>query len=487
MKGGKPHSPALGWGNVPLVKTRDRLILGGMILLTWIYTFTRAIPLRDGDRGVFVSMAERIAAGDTLYVDVWDNKEPLFFLTLAAGRQFSPFMDIALELMWLILSSIAVYQIAKSQKLPNLLAIFTGFVATPIILTGSVYYAGFSHLPATAVFLGITAFALTRHFFLVGLLLPVLAGFKIITVPLALAALGVTLTFIGFSKIKPIIFGTLISSGLLTTLLLIRGEFTGFIDLILSNIGYSQSSISDAYDIPVWKHIEPVLTAATMTTLATIAVILLIYKIRPSSRSSELLWLTGLTTLAAFIVIVITGLWPHHGQIFAGPAAIAAVLIALAFTSKDHNTWKIAALIFLSATLLAGMPSLRTVVDSGLSTRDRVQELTRVAEPTQALLELADSGTYHRLGKNTDDSHAYGLSNFELGCYQFVQYTYDLPETLEYIPSCLPTVDYLIVDKGLVYEEGQDRWNTFVEQSEVAIAENFNCTELEWGRLCKHM
>jgi len=158
--------------------------------------------------------------------------------------------------------------------------------------------------------------------------------------------------------------------------------------------------------------------------------------------------------------------------------------MAITFTSKDQNTWKIASLMLLSATLLAGMPSLRTIVDSGLSTRDRVQELTRVAEPTQALLELADSGTYHRLGKNTDDSHAYGLSNFELSCYQFVQYTYDLPKTLDYIPSCLPTVDYLIVDKGLVYEEGQDLWNTFVEQSEVAIAGNFNCTEFDWGRMC---
>ncbi len=469
---------------MPLVKTRDRVILGAMLLITWIYTFARAIPLRDGDRGVFTSMAERIVAGDTLYVDVWDNKEPLFFLTLAAGRTISPLMDVALEMLWLVLSSMAIYHITKSQSPSRVLSVFTGFVATPLILTGSVYYAGFSHLPATAVFLGLTAFAMTRNFFLAGLLIPVLAGYKIITVPLALVAIGVTLAFVGIDKIKPVIYGALAGSGLLSLLLVIRGEFQGFVDLVLSNIGYSQSSISDAYDIPIWKHIEPVFTSAIMTTVAAIAVIALITMLVSQTKGNELFWITVLTTTAAFVVIAITGLWPHHGQIFAGPAAIAAALLAITFADKFHDTWKIAALVFLISGLLAGMPSIRTIIDSSLSARERLQDLTRVAEPTQALLAIADSGTYHRLGKNTDDSHALGLRNFDLGCYQFVQYTYDLPETLEYIPTCLPSVDYLIVDKGFVLEKGRDRWNTFVQQSEAVIKNDFDCAPFDWGRLC---
>ena len=53
-----------------------------------------------------------------------------------------------------------------------------------------------------------------------------------------------------------------------------RGELAGFIDLLLSNVGYSQSSISDAYQVPIWKHIEPVMQGPAIATTAGIIVIL---------------------------------------------------------------------------------------------------------------------------------------------------------------------------------------------------------------------
>ena len=65
-----------------------------------------------------------------------------------------------------------------------------------------------------------------------------------------------------------------------------------------------------------------------------------------------------------------------------------------------------------------------------------------------------------------------------------MQYTYDLDETLEYIPTCLPTVDYVLVDKGFVPEEGEEKWNTFVKDSEGVLARNFDCVTQEWGRMC---
>ena len=136
---------------------------GLVAVATWIFTISRAVPLRNGDRGVFVSMAERLAAGDVLYVDVWDNKEPLFFWTLSLGRLVSPGMDVVIEVAWIAAASVAIFFAARSAGAQNLLAAAAGFLATPLILTGAVYHAGFSHLPATAVFLAIAALALRRQ------------------------------------------------------------------------------------------------------------------------------------------------------------------------------------------------------------------------------------------------------------------------------------------------------------------------------------
>ena len=133
------------------------------LVATWFYVSLRAIPGRDGDRGVFASMAERIAAGDTLYVDVWDNKEPLFFLTLAAGRTISPVMDILIELIWIALSSLAIYSILRDFKFSGLQSSLVAFGGTPLIVTGGVYASGFSHLPSTAILLGIVALAIHKR------------------------------------------------------------------------------------------------------------------------------------------------------------------------------------------------------------------------------------------------------------------------------------------------------------------------------------
>ena len=51
------------------------------------------------DRGIFVSIAERLLAGDKLYVDVWENKDPIFYYMISLGRVFSPYADVVLEIL----------------------------------------------------------------------------------------------------------------------------------------------------------------------------------------------------------------------------------------------------------------------------------------------------------------------------------------------------------------------------------------------------
>ena len=76
---------SFGWLNA-LLKTWPLILVVG----TWVMLFPRLIPSMSSDRGIFVSVAERLLAGDRLYAQVFDNKEPLFYYLVAAQRALGP-------------------------------------------------------------------------------------------------------------------------------------------------------------------------------------------------------------------------------------------------------------------------------------------------------------------------------------------------------------------------------------------------------------
>lgn len=63
-------------------------------VVVWALVLARAVPGVQWDRGVFVSTAERLRAGNRLYADVWDNKDPLFHYALGRWRTVSPLSDM---------------------------------------------------------------------------------------------------------------------------------------------------------------------------------------------------------------------------------------------------------------------------------------------------------------------------------------------------------------------------------------------------------
>ena len=459
---------------------------GLVAVATWIFTISRAVPLRNGDRGVFVSMAERLAAGDVLYEDVWDNKEPLFFWTLSLGRLVSPGMDVVIEVAWIAAASVAIFFAARSAGAQNLLAAAAGFLATPLILTGAVYHAGFSHLPATAVFLAIAALALSRQWLFAGGLVPVLALYKIITVPMGLAVLIAALVVLGNKRawLQTVLSALGISAALLL-LLAARGELLGFLELVWSNIGYSQQPLADAYQVPIWSHLEPVMVHGAVISIAATGLAILVVQTPRGSEFRVLKLITVWSLLAAVGITALTGLWEHHAQLFYGPAALAGVLVAGALQKLSLSWVTGLSAIFLTGIVLSGGLSARETIDSGLSAPTRWADLFRVSQAAEDVRQLDSNLTYMRLGSNTGDSHAYGLRDYDFACYQFVQYYYDLPETLDYIPTCLPTADIVIVDNSLRERPGADRWNDYVSESRSVLAQSFDCVPRDYGELCR--
>jgi hypothetical protein len=139
------------------------------VLALWVGVLPRLIvPVPEvSDRGVYVSVAERLLAGDTLYSGVYDNKEPLFYYFVAAQRALGSWADPAAEVMLIAIAVSATYHMALkvcSQWTETAISC----IAIPIILTGTSYLPGYSELPGIAIVLtAITALAYGR---------PVLAG-----------------------------------------------------------------------------------------------------------------------------------------------------------------------------------------------------------------------------------------------------------------------------------------------------------------------
>jgi hypothetical protein len=115
------------------------------VLAIWIGILPRlVVPDRHlTDRGVYVSVAERLLAGDILYSGVYDNKEPLFYFFVAIQRVLGSWAEPAAEAMLIAIAATATYFIALKVS-TQWTAVAISFIAVPIIVTGSNYYPGIS-------------------------------------------------------------------------------------------------------------------------------------------------------------------------------------------------------------------------------------------------------------------------------------------------------------------------------------------------------
>src|SRR5262249_2646471 len=157
-----------------------------VVLTIWIGILPRlVVPNHNGDRGSYVSVAERLLAGDTLYSGVYDNKEPLFYYFVAVQRTLGWWAEPAAEAILIAIAGAATYVMAVKVS-SRWTAAAVSFIAVPIILTGTFYVPGFSELPGIAlVLVAITASGCGRPI-LAGSCIGLLVFMKLIFVPIAL-------------------------------------------------------------------------------------------------------------------------------------------------------------------------------------------------------------------------------------------------------------------------------------------------------------
>jgi hypothetical protein len=443
---------------------------------------------------MFISVAERLRAGDRLYVDVYENKDPLFHYTLALGRSITPLAGWFIEVGWIVVAAISVFSICRRLALNVRMSTFIAFVASPVIITGAFYSPGGSHLPGIALTLAVIACVVRGRPFVAGLLLAVLACFKLVMLPVAIVAVAVLLIFgrdrRGALRVS---LGTVASLALIALLMVARGELLPYLNSLRSSASYAQDATSQPGVGAVISHITRVFTVNTQVSLLTMAVVLLLVLGHRRAQANRALDPIGshltraviAATVAAVAVLAVTGLWVSHAQVFVALSTISLALLASRgprYLSRAGGM-NVGALLGF-AVLLAGIPSMASYVTPIEYARGIIS--SQLGDPPESIF-IRSSGaptTYARVGKGNDAGHAQGLQDWTLACPYFGQSDLDPKSLLDSTLNCLPSANVILFAAEALPLPGVPAWNEYLEDVQALLERDYRCVAGAPGRIC---
>lgn len=463
-------------------------------ILLWVLRIPLTIPSLSADRGVYVSSAERLLAGDKLYSEIFEAKDPIFIWQIAFGRLFSPIMDIVLENFWIFLASYSIYWLSIFFKLSNHISIFLGFIITPIILTGINYYPGYSHLPGIAVVFLTIVFLAKKSYFCAGLVSVLLFFLKIMLFPIVFFLIFYIQVFHGnkrsFSRLA---LGATTGALILFSILSLRGELYSYLDILSFNRIASTENMYINWPSPI-AHFLMTRTANSVFLICAVIVILFYALLNivntKNAKTSikdfnklELWFYTSISLSSSLSIIMLTGMWHHHNQILAIPAILSLMILSQIYESLV--TKKSLIIIAVSILLTIGFTGLRLteVFPSFKDAQVSISKLSSLSPEAKALLALGKSGNYARIGTNDDYGHAFGLREWKLVCrvYQLYPiYPNAMEKYLKETLNCLPNAAVIIVSpeaqNWLSFEiRTYGYMNEFINQVNIILENKYDC------------
>lgn len=507
------------------------------VAVVWLVTWPRTVPTLFGDHGSYISMAERVLAGDRLYVDVWDNKGPLYYDEIAVGRLVSRFADIALEVGWVALACAAVLSLCRFAGIPRRGSLLTALAGVPVVVTGAAYTAGMTHLPGVALCLGVAGLAVRRRWVVAGALTGVLLFSKEIMVPIAGAAiLTAAWHHRSWRGLVRAVVSALVVAAAVVGMLWARGELGGFVSTITSNLAYADGGLSQSRYGSVVGHLLNAMPedgrGGGLVSLVAVVVVLVTTG-RPASRTSRpgeatrsaaerrssattLVWdLTAACLVAAVAVIAATAPWPHHSQSFyvAGCLALVLVAVRLSGPARDVDAaagdgptgdgrvgdperagapgrpvaWspaRVSVLTVLAAFVLGGALHPYYYLESAREVPARVEALAHDSVDSAVIVQQPRVHTYARAGSNDDGAHAVGLRAYALACPRFHHYSFEGSPVFDSVLACLPTADALIVDETIRDEPDRPEWNAYVAKVRALVSTGYTCVPTSRSQVC---
>lgn len=500
------------------VKTRTskrHFAIGIAIAIFFIICFTfRLIPDLYGDRAVFVSVAEYLLSGHRLYIDIYDNKDPLFFYAVSMQRLLGVTGEYLFELGMVIIATISAYDISRSVDHTGTKHKILLLIAVPLLVTGAFWMPGMTHLPATALSLLACSLFFRKKMVFAGECIGLVAFMKLIMFPLP-AIFCLTHEIILWDKknsgkhLSRIVIGFTSVSIVMLIILLVRHELLGYLKTQQNNFLYSNNSML-VDNSNLWNsfasHFRTIFLVSGGALRIGFSIIAIIISFsgyiatQPTieKKSKSFLISTLATYIMSIIILGLTGIWPHHLQLIYFSQTLILIYIATNFNSKKtFANSSVGIAIVVLAILLSGTLRLSHYVASPEEIMTTIS-LLKESPQTKAFRAIYPNGAaFARLGRNSNVI-PHGAANDKLLCPDFAQYYFYSPERLSNILTCIKTSPTLIVDESFSrYDKAPSswpkdaqkkimmkNWNNFVEEGENIIKTQYSCKKLGTIRIC---
>jgi hypothetical protein len=428
------------------------------------------------DRGIFESVSYRLLAHDKLYEEVWDNKDPIFYYINALTLKISPIADLFLEIILFFLLSIILFQFNKDYMKRNELNFLLSFVIAPLILIQFNYFPGYTHLPGVVLFLAIILFVIKEKEMVVGILLGILFFTKITFFPIAL----LTLIYLGFKKgasLKTIIKYFTLTTALIVLVLILRQELIPYVQSLYLNYFYT-------LDTPNRYNTFLSLFNSKIGIFSGLTIIFILFfnLLKPKVLTPKELIIINIMTIATLFTSIFTSKHPHHLQILT-PTILIVTFIFFRLIYDYKIIFRLA--IASSLIFLLSISNLYSYKDNWNNLGRLYNTDLEKSFGELALVDMALTGTYARLGQNDDNAHARGLQNWKLACPRFHQYPFEDASIFSQTLECLEEAEYLIISPQFKEYSQTPVWNEFVKLAMIEVRQQFNCKIFLNNQVCQ--
>lgn len=479
-----------------------------LVTLVWLVTLTQIMPLPSLDRGILQSVAARLLAGDVLYRDVVDNKEPLFFYAAALQARLGPAAEYLFEAALLLACTWSTFMLSR-RAADQRASLWLALLGTPLIVVGSAYMAGYTNLPGTVLcLLSVVAAAYGRPA-LAGAGLALLLFTKIPAFPVGAAAclpyllLGPRRQALGQAA-----FGLALVVAGTCAILAIRHELIPYGRTVLENVAYSDNQLllPSSSPLVLLGHLKRVglsqLARIGAGCVLLLAMGLAARRVLPRDPRDANLASGALALAAAVLALGLTGLWAHHAQLLAAPALLLLAGMAAPFAAIwPHAPVAASLAVVLLAYVTGGTRETFVYSRAASDGREALRWHAAPTKSTERLLKLGDNGSFARLGSNGfDPAFALGLKGWRLACPRFHQYFFQSEGLFDSLFNCVSKVDTLLVEPDFVASDDPKvheplwwfdevprdiPWNRFVSRVNGLISSSYVCDADTGLRVCR--
>ena len=462
-------------------------LVAAVIATTSVVALPRLTPIGNGDFLSFVSVCERLRAGDRLYADVWDNKDPFFYYTLSAAANLGGWAYYLLEVAWVGLAVVGLLALARSQGFSRRWSTLVTWGAAPWCLLGVAYAGSMSVMPGVALTIVAIALAARGRWAGVGATLGVLVLLKITLVPVALAGAVVLCTEHRRRAVLRSAAAGAAATCVGLAVLALRGELLPYLSMLRQNSRYAERMVDAGGLDGFLMHLGRAFPSGTYPgeriALAAIVGTLALSALR--RRQTSRLWrCAAAVLLSSLVVLGLTAVWSHHALLLAVAGALSLLTMCEPGPPQGRvRQVSVVAVSIATAYLLGGAAPLGQVL---IRPDTAWQPLAQVRGPSPEAASIANVqvSTYSRLGRNDRDAHARGLDELRLACRDFQQYPFDPDSTFQRTLSCLPRSDVVFVSDNFADQEGPDGYSRFTREAAAILESQFTCTPTTYGRRC---